>query len=1286
MKNKFNKKLRTGIAVETRLIAFLLFIALLAIAPAAKAQDSYPEYISEVKVVGYKQTDDRKITINFVKSDNPGWTVIEHDLNEGAGGRYIYLLYKEASRANTNGGYVTDFKLMTYDEEQTNLSDVNINGTTYTLCPAGGDTDFCNAHGDVNNGAGGTYLYLYYTKANFSDKRAVSGIKFISTGTKDPNNTNYVFYGNQNNSADFNQGAEGPHIYMQLTTATKSNRPSNDPVMASGLTFNGDPQALLTINNSNTGTMMYRVGESGDFSSSIPTATNAGNYTVYYYADADGYGNKSETKSKTVSITKLWDQDANGNYLITSVADLNALSTFVNSGHDCSEMSFKVTQDINFNPSSNTTNNFTAIGNNTNRFNGHFDGNDKTISGIRINSTNEYQGLFGCLSPNALVEKIKLANTIITGSNYTGGIAGANYGTIQNCTVESSVTINPAQNSTYYLGGIVGDNHETVLGCICSVTLTKLSNCRYFGGIAGATSEELEGNLVINANIPAVDKYYGAITGYYRRDFKNNFYRNCKVGNTEKATNVGCNNSDITSNNGAVSLHTITLCSGITTSKSATKTYDGTSYYAKGTGLTLSYESGKHFLANGYLVNGTYYEMPAADVTFTRCYLVNYNLDGGTLPSGTANPTIYTSGTLTLPTPTRDYYTFDGWYQGSTKKTTISGITADVTLTAKWTPVEYKITYYPSGGALPDGIANPTSYTVESDEITLPTPTRDYYTFSGWYDNEDFTGDPITSIDPTATHANVELYAKWDFLTITEIYTTDDLIAFSNTVNAGNGYSGKTVTLMNDIDFKPTDGTTNNFTAIGIGIYFYGTFDGQGHTISGIRINTESSYQGLFGMNANSAIVKNLTIDNAVIASSSSYVGGIVGLNWGTISNCIVTNNVKLTANSSCGGVTGNNEGTISNCVVSNDVELTANSLYCGGVVGLNSTDGSLSNNLVIGATIIANHYQGAIAGDNNGTLQNNFYYNTTVNRASTEVGCNGADIEDQNGAVPPDLIIDGDSESPVAITESNAGANVLYLRKLKKCVTSTITLPFDFDASSMDGIFYQLTSVNTDAWIAGAHKVEFLSTNTPYLFLPNADIEQVMFPDVTLTPTTGKNSVTIDDNWTFHGVYEKILWETAPKNHYGFSAVANGDNIAAGDFVKIGQYVRIKPTRAYLTYDDGISKSSIVLPDRIQVVFSDEEIASVIDPIDNPTDDPTEDITTPVSELPAQASNVKVWSYEKTIYIQAAPMTDYRIIDATGRVLRSATTQTNRDEIRLGNLSGIVIVIINNKTYKINY
>ena len=345
-----------------------------------------------------------------------------------------------------------------------------------------------------------------------------------------------------------------------------------------------------------------------------------------------------------------------------------------------------------------------------------------------------------------------------------------------------------------------------------------------------------------------------------------------------------------------------------------------------------------------------------------------------------------------------------------------------------------------------------------------------------------------------------------------------------------------------------------------------------------------------------------------------------------------------------------------------------------------------MSNNFVLGVNIPYVYHHGAIAGENSTSDQSmvsNYYHNCTVGSTAypTGVGCNGADIEENDGARYA-YIIDGDSETTVS-TEADKTMPVVYLRKLKSGVTSTIMLPFNYDASSLDGTFYKLNSVNMNKWIAGAESVTgTLSANTPYLFLPTTDIEKTVFSNVTLKSTTGDNSVKIDEKWTFNGVYQKILWETAPDNHYGFSAINKGDNIAAGDFVKIGQYVRIKPTRAYLTYNDGVSKTAIELPDRIHVVFTDKETASVIDTGDTPT----EDITTPISEQPAQASNVKVWSYDKTIFIQAAPGTDYRIIDATGRAMRTATTQTDRDEIRLGNHSGIVVVIINNKTYKINY
>lgn len=995
-------------------------------------------------------------------------------------------------------------------------------------------------------------------------------------------------------------------------------------------------------------------------------------YTVSGYTYAEGEsltknadGNYTFTvpsENVTISrvITDVWNVEngANGSadlpYIITTPAGLDLLATKVNADMGYQKY-FELGADIDYKdvPAKDKSgSNFTPIGKDRYySFKGSFDGKGFTISGIVLNSENaSFQGLFGYVGGEEelpagyyIVKNVILANSTIKGNNLVGGIAGGSFGMISNCTVKSDVKI-----YAHGCGGILGYNNGFVENCTSSAQLEGNGNV---GGIAGESWRHgLANNRAIGVKITGTFIKAGAITPYTNNEdsLHNNFYLNCMV--RDKTAGIGYNGEDFTKNNGAVPVHSITLCDGITITTDPSITYDETSYYAQGTVLELSCAEGKRFFANGEEISDETFTMPAKDVTFTRDYIITYNLNGGALPTGTDNPTIFT---------------------------------------------------------------------VNDGEITLPTPTHEYGDFVGWYGNNSFSGDAITTIN-SAEAKDINLYAKWNIEEITEIYTPDDLKKFSASVNAGNTYEGKTVTLMKDIDFEPTDDTENNFTAIGTSSSsFKGTFDGGNHTIRGIRIKTATKNQGLFGYlyqgtvkNVNLADTKiiasqniggiagtnylgeiyNCSVANDVnIEASANVSGGIVGDNCGTVSNCI--SSATLNGVDVVGGIVGLNSGTISNCTATADANVNGNS-NCGGIIGLLQS-GTIKNNLVIDAKISGNASYGAIAGIQQGnsiTLQNNFYYNTTVNDVNnaTSVGCNGADITENNGAVHldvlPDLIIDGDSESPVAITETQTEANVLYLRKLKAGVTSTIILPFDFDASSMPGTFYRLTSVNTDDWTAGANKVTgSLSANTPYLFLPNADIEKTVFTEVTLTPTTGKNSVTIDDNWTFHGVYEKILWEAAPKNHYGFSGINKG-SIAAGDFVMVGENVRIKPTRAYLTYDDGISKSAIVLPDRIHVIFSDEEIASVIDPIDTPTDDPTEDITTPVSELPAQASNVKVWSYEKTIYIQAAPDTDYRIIDATGRVLRTATTQTDRDEIRLGNLSGIVIVIINNKTYKINY
>ncbi|MBR2887477.1 MAG: bacterial Ig-like domain-containing protein, partial [Bacteroidales bacterium] len=74
---------------------------------------------------------------------------------------------------------------------------------------------------------------------------------------------------------------------------------------------------------------------------------------------------------------------------------------------------------------------------------------------------------------------------------------------------------------------------------------------------------------------------------------------------------------------------------------------------------------------------------------------------------------------------------------------------------------------------------------------------------------------------------------------------------------------------------------------------------------------------------------------------------------------------------------------------------------------------------------------------------------------------------------------------------------------------------------------------------------------------------------------------------------------------------------------------------------------------------------------------------TTPVSDVANSQDNVKVWSFNSTIYIETAPDTKYTIIDLNGRILKASTTKSTNEEIKI-NQSGIVVVVINGASYKL--
>ena len=265
--------------------------------------DTWPEYITDVILVGGTESE-----VNAAKSAHSDYTFISQDLNAGcgSGSDYIYLGYKTGYRANVNGGYITD--IIVIDAEGTNPpSTVTYSGRTYYLCPYDGGSHFEDVKGNLNSNCGGGWnLYLYYTKANIG-KQAVSSITVNST--KDGAINCYYTNGNSHETQiDLNRGLSGSSdVYMHLTTVTKTNRPSVDPVMASGLTYNGSAKQLIATGATlASGTMYYRLGTSGSFTSTMADvkATTAGTHTVYYYAGANSNSNQSDTHSATVSIAK----------------------------------------------------------------------------------------------------------------------------------------------------------------------------------------------------------------------------------------------------------------------------------------------------------------------------------------------------------------------------------------------------------------------------------------------------------------------------------------------------------------------------------------------------------------------------------------------------------------------------------------------------------------------------------------------------------------------------------------------------------------------------------------------------------------------------------------------------------------------------------------------------------------------------------------------------------------------------------------------------------------------
>ncbi len=439
------------------------------------------------------------------------------------------------------------------------------------------------------------------------------------------------------------------------------------------------------------------------------------------------------------------------------------------------------------------------------------------------------------------------------------------------------------------------------------------------------------------------------------------------------------------------------------------------------------------------------------------------------------------SGMANYPSPTilSSYYTQAlGATNGQGRQA--YSITAGeyVTMEIVGDSTEYEVsglTLYPVGIEFNDVL-----YAGNGDNVSLSLSSEisEGFTFYGYgASNGTLTGsdNPYTLTMP---NDNVTVYAshsiEWPGTGTEEdpyrIYQSAqlDLLA-SRTVNNGVDFNGQYFLLMADLvyDYSNLGEHESNFTPIGHykrhdnanneDYYrpFKGHFDGNGYTISGIRVYSggatlNDDSKGLFGYiegnGTNTGVVKNLTLTDAVI-TGRQYCGGIVGcISGGTVDNCHVTSSVFIhgvaTGSHYHGGIVGGNntpEGgcpTVKNCTSSATLTNNDSYYYYGGIVGYNKGQAVITDNLVIGATVPATTYRGAIAGYfHSGTLERNYYVGCTVAGVANAIGV-GCYMKEN--AIP-------NVNSGLQDVTANDGAVTGYLLTLDENITSdalSITVP----------------------------------------------------------------------------------------------------------------------------------------------------------------------------------------------------------------------------------------------------
>jgi len=389
-------------------------------------------------------------------------------------------------------------------------------------------------------------------------------------------------------------------------------------------------------------------------------------------------------------------------------------------------------------------------------------------------------------------------------------------------------------------------------------------------------------------------------------------------------------------------------------------------------------------------------------------YTVTFDVNNGSLSGPSPSGSYFYDELKTNPgTPTRTGYSFTGWFKdgAGSAYTFTENLTGSLTLVAGWNAISYNITYHPNGGTNhPSNTI--TSYTIESSDITLYPPTRTGYTFDGWFTNIGLTGSALTEIEQGSTGI-LNLYAKWT------------PISYSITYHLGDGNNHAN----NPPNYTIEDLPVTLYAPTRAEHIFKGWFDNSGFTGSAITtIGIGSSGNKVFyaeweeeedNQDEDGTAEKPFTVYNLITLQKVGSGEGGWGLDKHYLQTQIINATGFTTPIGNSNPFTGmyNGDGhTITGLTVSlfNTIEGTVRNL-------------GVSGNIAGAANV------GAIAGTNNGTIEQCYFFKGSVNGSNSVGGIAGVNNGTVNNCYNDIGVITGSGNNVGGIVGHNNGGTVIH-------------------------------------------------------------------------------------------------------------------------------------------------------------------------------------------------------------------------------------------------------------------